>query len=654
MPVWRELIGWGQDVKPTWLTALPRCLIAVVVLTLCTLPVRADAEPASYLRLEGNAMSFPLANHLDFLEDESGSLAVEDIALRNDFHFGVRQGLAPGTIWFRFTVLRSKDVPAQWVLAFGEPDIDDVRVFVPTKNGGFTEISLGRRIPSRELPLAARRHVAMLDLPKGEPATIYLRLASKHKIRFEDASLWQPGALIYEEARDSALFAFNFGILAVIAVISVLFGGWLRDWTLLAYALFVTTVLSGGISHTAIVTLMFPDAGRETNYLLSGISLLGGVAAFIFMWDRILDLRKNFPFVHGVYIFAGVTAAASLFGVSSPAFHVMARGAQIIMLGVSISSIIMAGLRMRQNPKDVVLRFYLFAFFPFALVWVSELGALLFPQIPADLGRLVHGLATPTHLAILSVALAYRLRNLQRQQVRAEIALAGEQLARQRQRTFIDMATHEFKTPLAVIDSAAQMLDLLTAPARPEVFSRIATIRQAVQRQVKLIDTCLAGERHEAQAPKRKKISPATVIEQAIERNCDPDRAPLVAVASPVPATCIADPDLLAIALDALIENARRYGPVDSAVEITVRGENGHIVFLVEDRGPGIPIAEAQHVFEKYYRCAASGAIYGSGIGLHLVKTIAELHGGFVGYRPREGGGASFTLTIPARLDLFG
>jgi len=136
-------------------------------------------------------------------------------------------------------------------------------------------------------------------------------------------------------------------------------------------------------------------------------------------------------------------------------------------------------------------------------------------------------------------------------------------------------------------------------------------------------------------------------VEQVIERNHHPEASPLAARIEDVPDSYVADPDLLGIALDALIDNARRYGPGDQPVTIALRGDDDCLTLMVEDRGPGIAPDEARHVFDKYYRCAASNALPGTGIGLHLVKTIAELHGGQAAYRPREGGGASFVLTIP-------
>jgi signal transduction histidine kinase len=138
------------------------------------------------------------------------------------------------------------------------------------------------------------------------------------------------------------------------------------------------------------------------------------------------------------------------------------------------------------------------------------------------------------------------------------------------------------------------------------------------------------------------------VIAGAVERNTDENGTPITVVCDVnAPAEILADPDLLGMALDALIDNARRYDPSTQAIELSISSEAGHVRFAIADHGPGVHGREKELIFEKYYRSPSAGRIAGTGLGLHLVKTIAHLHGGEVSYRDRHGGGAIFVLSIP-------
>lgn len=255
-------------------------------------------------------------------------------------------------------------------------------------------------------------------------------------------------------------------------------------------------------------------------------------------------------------------------------------------------------------------------------------------------------------LSCLALILAARWGNTSLQRaVEAERTLAAEQLARQRLRAFVDMATHEFKTPLAVIDSSTQMLQRLVDTEREGVGSRLALIRSSVRRVIELLETCLSGARIDDDFPaKFVAFSPAVLIQEVVERQRRHGAAVRTVDVSVLPTTCVADPDLLGIALDALLDNARRYGPADAPIDVTARQDGRLMTISVSDRGPGVATDEVPRIFDKYYRGSQSRGMPGTGIGLNLVRTIAELHMGVVGYAARDGGGAVFSLTIP--LDL--
>jgi signal transduction histidine kinase len=118
-------------------------------------------------------------------------------------------------------------------------------------------------------------------------------------------------------------------------------------------------------------------------------------------------------------------------------------------------------------------------------------------------------------------------------------------------------------------------------------------------------------------------------------------------------ATVPADPAKLHDVLRNLIENASNYSPEGGTIEITTRRQADHIEFIelvVADRGPGVPEADLPRIFERFYRVDRSRTRDpgGTGLGLSIVRHLVELHGGRVAAANRSGGGAMFTIALPA------
>ena len=98
-----------------------------------------------------------------------------------------------------------------------------------------------------------------------------------------------------------------------------------------------------------------------------------------------------------------------------------------------------------------------------------------------------------------------------------------------------------------------------------------------------------------------------------------------------------------------LLENAIKYSPRDAAVELAVRREGDHLLFVVADRGPGLPPGEEEAVFSAFYRPRhAVPDARSAGLGLALARGLSELQQGALRYEPRPGGGSVFTLSLPA------
>lgn len=237
---------------------------------------------------------------------------------------------------------------------------------------------------------------------------------------------------------------------------------------------------------------------------------------------------------------------------------------------------------------------------------------------------------------------------LARSKTRAETALLRETEAKNQLRQFLSMVSHEFRTPLAIIDSSAQMLRIRVEKSDPGGVTRVDTIRGGVQRLLGLIDTCLADEQLDSGRivlhEKSFDLGPMVEVTLAHYRVAAPTH--LYRAEVPPNLAVWGDPGMIALVINNLVGNAVKYSPAGSDVVVNARSDGADVSLTVADQGMGIPAADLPHIFERFHRAANSKGIPGSGIGLHMVRQIIEMHGGTVTVDSRLKAGSRFTVRL--------
>lgn len=230
-------------------------------------------------------------------------------------------------------------------------------------------------------------------------------------------------------------------------------------------------------------------------------------------------------------------------------------------------------------------------------------------------------------------------------------ALAKEKELNELQRQFLSMASHEFRTPLAIIDSSAQRL-LRRAPDadKDKIDRRIEKIRAAVGRMTQLMESTLAAARIEDgnATLSLERIDIGSVARQVCEQHSEIASTHTIAFdAGAAPAMAVADRAALEQVFSNLISNAVKYSPDAGKVDVSVCCEDDTVVISVRDYGVGIDRDELPKMFQRFFRARTSTGIAGTGIGLNLVKTLIELHGGTVSVESTPGAGSTFTVKLP-------
>jgi PAS domain S-box-containing protein len=230
-------------------------------------------------------------------------------------------------------------------------------------------------------------------------------------------------------------------------------------------------------------------------------------------------------------------------------------------------------------------------------------------------------------------------------------SLAKEREVVEQQRTFITMVSHEFRTPLAIIDGNAQIIQKRGVKMDGQTLEqRTGTIRAAVDRLVRLIETVLSAHMIESG---KLAIEPApcsleTIIREAVSDQQDiSPRHKIKVKTHELPASLSLDEKVIRQMMTNLLSNAVKYSPDGKVVEVTGGVENGEAVIRVKDNGVGIPENEMPRLFQKYFRASTSGGIPGSGLGLNLVKQFVELHNGSIALQSSVGEGTVVTVKLP-------
>jgi signal transduction histidine kinase len=253
-----------------------------------------------------------------------------------------------------------------------------------------------------------------------------------------------------------------------------------------------------------------------------------------------------------------------------------------------------------------------------------------------------------------AIDLAQNRQALAQQAAMLQEKLAEEQRLTLLQRNFVSMASHEFRTPLAIIDGHAQRLnsmrDRLSAE---ELTERARKVRSAVRRMTQLIDNLIGSARlidgHGGLNYHPTQVDLGGVVRDIchLQRELTPE-ACIVEFVEPHPLNVYGDASLLSQVFGNLLSNAVKYSPDANAIRVSVTENGPQIAVVIEDQGIGIPETDLERVFERYYRGSNTSGIVGSGVGLYLVKTVIELHKGSVVLASREHEGSRFTVLLPA------
>lgn len=219
-------------------------------------------------------------------------------------------------------------------------------------------------------------------------------------------------------------------------------------------------------------------------------------------------------------------------------------------------------------------------------------------------------------------------------------------------RDFVANVSHELRTPIGAIVALADTLSVEDSSTDIEVLRRLAArVANEAERAGHLIEDLLDLSRIEGGEIEREEINARQLVARAVDRvvSTAGERSGDVTVGDVADLMLLVDTTQIETALVNLIENAVKYSSAGQAVLVSARVTPFALELVVRDHGIGIPPADRDRIFERFYRVdrARSRATGGTGLGLSIVRHVARNHGGDVSVDSREGEGSTFVIHLP-------
>lgn len=602
------------------------------------------------------------------------------------------RGFVQQSGWMRFAIRSADDADAepQTVHLSLLPNFTDILdVFVAVDRPGlgaenFARFDMGDHAPLSPHGITGLDNVLPLTISRGETLLVYVRAANIDQTLNLSVRLFSPDNYETRSTVGPLVIGLWFGGMAVLVIIQVVFFCLDRREFYLLLGLNISgTILIyfGGLGLSRI--FLFPGGGIG-NDLFIGITDWLGLTAGALSIASVLDLRSRYPRLNRVFLVAALIGLLGVFFVLIGHNKIYTPLAGITITVIATAAFIVAVIDFRAA-KEMEEGLKLAAF---ALLWVGLFltlgqrhGVIPLPNWVAQ----SYGLVSIFHFVLLTGSLAVRLRKAEsagreadRRAVEAataarkwaselvvertaelvearrvaEVALQSELDAQAHQVRFMEVISHEYRTPLAIIRSNIESVRFTLPSGDTDNHARLERAAQGITRLVEVVEINLTRSRMQGVSfkPRMERISVAKLVDATLSHARDLLQGAEIGhevSASTGDADILGDSDMLMLALINLLENGAKFSSTDRSIRLSVAREDDTVVISVRDRGIGIPEEELELVKERATRGSNAAHIEGTGMGLSLVSRIAAAHDGCFTLANASGGGVVASIFLP-------
>lgn len=637
--------------------------------------------------LAADSRQVNLLTSAQFLEDPGGRLQLADVqAMGERFRpwpgggTELNFGFTDSTYWVRVPLQRMASAPANWLVEVHYAKLQHLDFFPPEG----PQVHTGMALPLGSRPYFDRNFVFPISVSE-EVQFLYLRANSNYALTLP-LTVWMPDHFRQQQQIFQVLQFMYYGGLVVLAMYGVVIFYAVRDWRFLIYAAYIATAGLGIFASNGFGRLLlWPSFAAFDEVSQSTLLSLAAYFSVLFARRLLLHADDRSWLQRGMQISGGLFLLTAILDLLHMAVPVLLRVSNQLLMFDSVLMGLLVSMACRHawKAQRSGVRFFIMGWL---VLWMGVTVAALraFGLLPSngftsyavqlstafemvfmalalgDLLRLEHrshiatqamALQTNRQLLELSLASEEQLKKaVQERTAQLENSLNLEKQLREQYVRFGSMISHEFRTPLNIIQSQASLIRKEREQGIDQLGKRLEAIRSASQRLTTMFDKWLHndGLNETLEMMERRRLDLQPWLRTLVQAN--PHlllNHGLDLKLSPEVTQVVADEYHLGLALTNLIDNAAKYSPENSTITIETRVKPGFAGIAVSDQGSGIAPDVQEKVFAEFFRVAPESHVRGVGLGLSIVKRIAEAHGGHVALTSAPGQGATFCIWLP-------
>lgn len=599
------------------------------------------------------------------------------------------RGYGKEPIWLAFDIPPGPDTLRIVIAEVSPAYLDEIRAYQVNAEGGITYLGrAGDQVPLAETPLPGFQPAFPIRPREGGTILLELRTSST---RAAIVTLHPGPRYPTLQSAEGLLFGALATINLIMAMGALALFMLFRDRVYLLWLLYVLLTSTQWLALDGLLYLYYPWENLSSLNLATNILSVLLFAVGALLMTTLFQFRQIHPWLHRLFMGWATAMLVPLLAVPFVGARIVGLLAQaglpLFLLGIGA---LLIQMWRGHGASRVYGPMYLIHLLASLANMMAIVGHIAFSEWT------LYGWQLTSFLNLLSLqvgmfmGIRHQLRENKRlrQDLMAELsrknveleqqvslrtaslsdALRNVQEAEAAQRQLLSMASHEFRTPAAVIKTSLDSLRFIANQIPPEVARRLQNIENASTRLTHLSNALIDQDRLRelAMHPKMTSLdlqglAADTVTRYATSQPDAPDArvilgAPSGQATAPEAFTLSADPALVSIALHNLIDNALKHGQpppghAPAPITVTLEANADGVELRVADRGPGIPAGEKARIFERFHTLSREGVpnatLPGHGLGLSIVRAIAAAHGGTVHAEDNPGGGAILVLRLP-------